>query len=371
MDSIGRWLKELFGPAPLTGISMLVMTGVAVLSAFKITPSVPPIAGYVVLAILVASATLYCAVAIVRLWPAVVAGPAPGTFRLQRRSVARVVNTDREDLGIAALNELSGMIGLAAVKAEIATLIQRLRVEAARREQGLPVPPISLHMVFAGPPGVGKTVVARLYGSILRDLGVLERGHLVETDRAGLVAGYVGQTALKTKERVAAALDGILFIDEAYALAGRASGQGDSFGQEAIDTLLKEMEDKRDRLVVIVAGYPDEMHHFIAANPGLPSRFTKTLHFDGYSSDELLSIVRSMAQREGLQFDQAADASVLAFFDRARERPDFGNARTARTLLERARESQARRLGPELAKGAVDLRRVTSGDVEMAIASLS
>jgi SpoVK/Ycf46/Vps4 family AAA+-type ATPase len=263
------------------------------------------------------------------------------------------------------------MTGLDTVKAEINTLIQRLRVEAARREQGLPVASISLHMVFAGPPGVGKTVVARLYGSILRDLGVLEKGHLIETDRAGLVAGYVGQTALKTKERVAEALDGVLFIDEAYALAARTSGQNDSFGLEAIETLLKEMEDKRDRLVVIVAGYPEQMQQFVSSNPGLPSRFTKTIRFNSYDADELVAIMHSTALRDGLRLGQGSDQIVKAFFTRAIEHRDFGNARTARTLLERAREAQAVRIAPLLAGGNVDLGELTPSDIESAIAAMS
>ena len=167
----------------------------------------------------------------------------------------------------------------------------------------------------------------------------MEKGHLIETDRAGLVAGYIGQTALKTKERVAEALDGILFIDEAYALAASARGQSDSFGREAVETLLKEMEDKRDRLVVIAAGYAEQMQQFIASNPGLPSRFAKTIEFSAYTSEELVEIVRSAARRDGLRLSQSSDPMIKAFFTWALKRPDFGNARTARTLLERAREA--------------------------------
>ncbi len=225
-------------------------------------------------------------------------------------------------------------------------------------------------MVFAGPPGVGKTVVARLYGSILREFGVLEKGHLVETDRAGLVAGYVGQTAIKTKKRVAEALDGILFIDEAYALAARGSGDTDSFGQESIDTLLKEMEDKRDRLVVIVAGYPEQMQRFVASNPGLPSRFTKTIRFDSYDADQLVAILHATASRDLLHIDHTSDGLIREFFERASEAADFGNARTARTLLERVREAQALRIAPHLVGGSVDLARLTPTDIESAIAAM-
>jgi len=363
MANVGRWLKAQLGPAPLLSLCMLVTATLGILSAFKITPSVRPWFGLTLLAALVVLATLYVFARIARLWMKVATGPRPGSFRLQSRT--------RPDAGSDALDELAGMIGLARVKTEIATLVQRLKVEAARREQGLPVAPISLHMVFAGPPGVGKTVVARLYGQVLRDLGVLEKGHLVETDRAGLVAGYVGQTALKTKERIAEALDGILFIDEAYALVARGGTQGDSFGQEAIDTLLKEMEDRRDRLVVIVAGYPEQMQEFLAANPGLPSRFTKTIRFDSYDAEELLAIMRATAWREGLRLTDEPDQAVRAFFVQARERPDFGNARTARTLLERAREAQAVRLAPHLAGGGVDLTEVTANDIAAAIAAMA
>ena len=370
MGNISQWLKSQLGPTPLMTLSMVITTFLGLLSAFKITPSMPPRVGYLVLIALVASAILYWTISVARLWPQVVGGPG-GLYQLRPRSPLGTSAANGRASGIAALDELNRMIGLDTVKAEITTLIQRLRVEAARREQGLPVAPISLHMVFTGPPGVGKTVVARLYGGILRDLGVLEKGHLIETDRAGLVAGYVGQTALKTRDVVADALDGILFIDEAYSLVTRGAGQGDLFGQEAVDTLLKEMEDKRDRLVVIVAGYPEQMQQFLASNPGLPSRFSKTIHFDAYSADQLLEILHVTARRDGLHVASSADPLIKAFFMRAAERADFGNARTARTLLERAREAQAVRIAPHLTSPNMDLGEITRPDIDAAIVAMS
>jgi S1-C subfamily serine protease len=207
--------------------------------------------------------------------------------------------------------------------------------------------------------------VARLYGAILRDLGVLDKGHLIETDRAGLVAGYVGQTALKTREKIADAIDGILFIDEAYTLADRAGAAG-GYGREAIDTLLKEMEDKRDRLVVIVAGYPEQMGGFLASNPGLPSRFTKTIQFQSYAADDLIAITHAMARRDGLRVSADADPVLKTFFERVRSTPDFANARTARTLLERAREAQAARIAPLIGSPGVSLDELTLADIEAA-----
>ena len=373
MSKSMQWLRAQLGPSPVMSISMVVMMLLAVLSAFHISPSFPPWLGYAGFAALIGLSTAYAANRVVDLWPRVVEGPQAGTYRLQPRA-SRVMKPAAFDaqgqLSVtAALAELKQMIGLDSVKTEIDTLIQRLKVEAARREKGLPVPPISLHMVFTGPPGVGKTVVARLYGAILRDLGVLEKGHLVETDRAGLVAGYLGQTALKTKERIAEALDGILFIDEAYALGNGGDGKRDMFGQEAIDTLLKEMEDKRDRLVVIVAGYPDEMREFLTTNPGLPSRFTKTIRFETYRAAELVAIVRMMAARDGLSIAPGADQALETYFSLRMLAPDFGNARTARTLLERAREGQAVRIAPLLGTD-VDLTQITLGDVETAMAGM-
>ena len=364
MDKIFQSLRGFLGPTPLISISMLIMTVLAILAAFRITPYLPPSFGYVVLGVLIASANLYWSRSVVRLWPRVVGGFG-GDWQMQLHSKLRVV--DGTATGIEALDELSRMTGLATVKAEIGTLIQRLQIEATRREQGLPATPISLHMVFAGPPGTGKTAVARLYGAILRDLGVLEKGHVVETDRAGLIAGYVGQTALKTQRKIADALDGILFIDEAYTLVG-SGGSGDDFGREAIDILLKDMEDKRDRLVVIVAGYPDPMRKFLASNPGLPSRFTKTIQFDSYEASDLVAISHSMARHDGLRFSQDADPVLKHYFERARTASDFANARTARTIIERARETQAARIAPLLASPGIDLNELTLADIQSAVA---
>ncbi len=351
------WLHRLLGPAPLIGLTMLAAGGLSILSAFRITPVLPAGSGWAALGGLLLLANGYVLVQVAALWPKLV-GAGGRSFRL-----ASTPGASSGD----AMAELRGMVGLDGVRQEIETLVARLTVETARREAGMTVAPVSLHMVFAGPPGVGKTVVARLYGTILRDLGVLERGQLIETDRAGMVAGYVGQTALKTRERIAEALDGILFVDEAYALVARGHGEADRFGQEAIDTLIKQMEDDRDRLVVIVAGYPAQMQEFLQSNPGLPSRFTKTIVFPSYDADELVRIVHEMAGREGLRIDPSSDESLRQYFAAARERPEFGNARSARTLLERARAAQAVRLGPLLA-GGVDLVTLTRADLEAAVA---
>jgi Holliday junction resolvasome RuvABC ATP-dependent DNA helicase subunit len=372
MADLGQRLKSLLGPTPLISLCILVTSVFAVLSTYKITPALSPLVGLGLLLGLVTLSSFYWVWRVAQLWPQVVADRAGGSYRVQLRPAVNLADVSAVADQIPALAQLEAMIGLETVKFEIATLVQRLRVEAARREQGLPVSPLSLHMVFVGPPGVGKTVVARLYGAILRDLGILEKGHLVETDRSGLVAGFVGQTALKTKEKINEALDGVLFIDEAYSLAPQTSSSGgDAFSKEAIETLLKEMEDHRDRLVVIVAGYADRMETLLTSNPGLPSRFAKTVQFGGYKVDELLTIMHAMAERDGLRLDDAADENIKAFFRRVCDLPNFGNARTARTLLERAREAQAARIGPQLGAGEVDLRKLAPADVEAAITALS
>ena len=239
------------------------------------------------------------------------------------------------------LAELDGLVGLAPVKAEVKLVTNLLRIEKLRTERGLKVVEHSRHLVFTGNPGTGKTTVARLLAQIYRTLGVVQKGQLVETDRSGLVAGYIGQTSIKVKEVFTRALGGVLLIDEAHALA---RGQDRDFGHEAIDMIVKLMEDHRDDVVLIVAGYPDEMATFLDANPGLRSRFPKTIYFDDYSNDELLKIFEGMAAKSHYTATDAAKAKVLEYVAaRPRDR-GFGNARLVRNLFEAAVSAQATRV---------------------------
>jgi len=247
-----------------------------------------------------------------------------------------------EDLA-AIFKELDALVGLEPVKNEVHRATNFARMQVLRRQQGLPVVQASLHGVFFGNPGTGKTTVARLMGRIYKSLGLLRRGHVVEVDRGRLVAEYVGQTAVRTHAAIDSALDGILFIDEAYSLAGRGA---EDFGGEAIETLLKRMEDDRDRLIVIAAGYNEPMKQFIASNPGLESRFTNYLNFPDYQPEELLEIFHRMAAQSGLVCAPETEKKVLAICQslHAARNAQFGNAREMRNLFESAVRNQSTRL---------------------------
>lgn len=238
-------------------------------------------------------------------------------------------------------DELDELVGLDPVKTEIRRVADLITVERLRRERDLPVAPHSRHLVFTGNPGTGKTTVARLVAQLYRALGVVERGHLVETDRAGLVAGFIGQTATRVTEVVDAAMDGVLLIDEAYALI---RGDDRDFGREAVDTLVKLMEDRRERLVVIVAGYPVEMEEFISSNPGLRSRFPRVVHFPDYHTDELLRIFEMLAGNHHYELGDGARDRLRGHFDAVPRGPGFGNGRLARNLFEEACALQASRV---------------------------
>ena len=264
------------------------------------------------------------------------------------------------------LADLNSLTGLDKVKEDLNSLINLLRIHKMREERGLPQASVSLHMVFSGNPGTGKTTVARLLGKIYSKLGVLSKGHLVEVDRSGLVSGYVGQTATKTKKVVESAIGGLLFIDEAYALTAN-TGSND-FGTEAGNTLLKAMEDNRNDLVVIVAGYTDLMEEFLDSNPGLRSRFNKQIKFDDYTAEELLDIFMGICSKSFFELTDEAKETVKHFFadrvDRKEELPGFANGRDARNYFEKTLTYQANRLATMVSVTDKDLVTITREDVE-------
>ena len=266
----------------------------------------------------------------------------------------------------ATVEDLDKLIGLNQVKTEVMSMKHFIEVNQRRQQAGMKTPHISYHCVFTGNPGTGKTTVARIVAGIYKDLGILKKGHLIETDRSGLVAEYVGQTAVKSNRIIDTALDGVLFIDEAYSLVD--GGNGD-FGKEAISTLVKRMEDDRDRLVVILAGYVDEMEKFIESNPGLRSRFNRYIHFDDYTANELIQIYKGMVEKYDFNLMYDAEQLVQKHLEKcvAHKEKDFGNARYVRNLFERTIKAQAVRLAGIPNTDKIDLAKITADDILSAI----
>ena len=288
------------------------------------------------------------------------------TEQAQADSVKKDSVVVNEPLEGDPYKELDELIGLGAVKEEVRSLANFVKLQKQRQDKGLKTPKLSYHLVFTGSPGTGKTTVARIVARIYKDLGILKKGHTVETDRSGLVANYVGQTATKTNAVVDSALNGVLFIDEAYALVPENASQ--DYGQEAISTLLNRMEDDRDKLVVIIAGYTNEMKRFIDSNPGLQSRFNRYINFPDYTADELVDIFKMYVKKNEYTIGWEALEMLNEKLNYAVEHKDrnFGNARYVRNVFEKAIQAQANRLSGKTGLNERQLTEITIDDLEKA-----
>lgn len=285
--------------------------------------------------------------------------------KVQKIQETEVEEESTEEYDDDPLETLNSLIGLQSVKRDVNNLIGFVQMTKKREEAGLKALPVSLHMVFTGNPGTGKTTVARLLARVYKEIGLLSKGHLVEVDRSGLVSGYVGQTALKTSEVIESAMGGILFIDEAYSLVKG----GNDFGQEAIDTLLKAMEDNRGDLVVIVAGYPDLMEKFITSNPGLKSRFSKILYFPDYNAQELEAVFYEFCDKYEYVLSDEAEAFLTNYMETLVEEKteNFANARDVRNFFEQAIRNQASRVMEMDNPTEEDLKTITVGDLNIRV----
>jgi len=292
------------------------------------------------------------------------ASPSSDSSKPKENEVKAPVRESVDDL----MAELDGYIGLGSVKEEVSSLINMAKVYKMRRDADLPTTDVSLHMVFSGNPGTGKTMIARFMARVYHSIGLLSKGQLVECDRSSLVAGFVGQTAIKTTDVLKSALGGVLFIDEAYSLTDT---EGHDFGTEAVDTVLKFMEDNRDDIVVIVAGYTELMEDFVDSNPGLRSRFNKYLNFEDYSSNEMTEIFKLNCKKGLYTLDDEAEELLREFFEsKVSDAASFGNARGVRNTFEKVLASQADRLATIENVSRDDLIRITVNDVKDALAEV-
>lgn len=271
-----------------------------------------------------------------------------------------IIKNDSETPTIEALNK---MIGLSTVKKDVSELVNLIKIREVRKKENLPITPTSLHLVFTGNPGTGKTTVARIIGQIYKEIGVLEKGHFIEADRARLVGKYVGHTAVQTTEVFNEAIGGVLFIDEAYTLS---KGSENDFGKEAIDCLLKLMEDNREKIVVIIAGYTNEIEQFLDSNPGLRSRFPKYIQFDDYSSDELLDICLIYFSSYEFTLDDSANKQLKIVLNKISQNENFGNGRGCRNLVERIIICQANRISNIESPTKIDLTTIKKEDIDCA-----